>query len=369
MNSTSLYLHFPICKHVCSYCDFNVRSLATHPEFENLWIDAILRHFEGRASEIPASRELKTLYLGGGTPSLLSPQGFEKLISGLQKTVSWGEKLEFTLEANPETIDEKSLKVWKNVGINRLSIGVQSFQPQVLHRLERLATSDHLDRVVKLVPEFFENYSLDLMIGVPDQTREFLERDLARITEVRPPHLSIYMLTIAPDHKWLLSSAMKPRMVSEEKMEEFYSRVFEVMSGLQYRHYEISNFAREGWESRHNSNYWNVESPYIGLGPGAHGYRIEGTRKIRYEMIRDLKTWAAHPSGLLSEEDLSAEQQRLERLYLSLRTRKPVPTNELDEQGIVAARDAGAAELHQDRLVLTEQGWLFMETWASKLIP
>jgi oxygen-independent coproporphyrinogen-3 oxidase len=367
----SLYLHYPVCKHVCSYCDFNVYSQAKiskeSAEFNDVWLRTIAAHLQ---NFIPSGRyPLKTLYLGGGTPSLLSPNDLRSLRKILESRFILpdslsAENFEFTLEANPETLTRESLKIFREIGVNRLSLGIQTFVPQQLKRLERLATAHKIEEVISFAQQEFKNFSLDWMIGIPDQTSESFLFDLEKFSIICPPHLSVYILTLAADHKLKTKAAIKERLVSDEGVQTIYLKVCEKLAELNYQHYEISNFSKTGFQSRHNQNYWNPESSYLALGPGAHGY----INKIRYECIRDPLEWSKSATGFSTSEVLTAEQQKLESFYLRLRTRQPVCVSEVRHAAIPYLEQQKYIIVETDKIYLTESGWLLMESISQQLL-
>ncbi len=346
------------------------KTLSVEPQFEQRFIDAISRDLR-LCGSIPAQRvPLNSLYLGGGTPSLLSVKGLEHLKSLLDhyyeglgtKTCEW------TLEANPETLSEDKLRAFKTLGINRLSVGVQSFSEVQLKRLERLATREHLHKSLSAVSNTFENFSVDLMIGIPEQTFDLLKSDLEELMKYDPPHISVYLLTLSDDHKWLHHPAMKDRMVEAEVAADFYEFVCRYLKERGYRHYEVSNFSKPGFESRHNSMYWTGRDSYMGLGPGAHGFLVGDGAVQRYEVERDWHKWLLGES-ISWIETLSAEQRELEDFYFRLRTRQPIKIpkeagaiQELMNEGLAERREAS-------EVVLTDRGWLMMESVAARLVP
>ncbi|MGA0163872.1 MAG: radical SAM family heme chaperone HemW [Bdellovibrionota bacterium] len=362
----SLYIHYPLCRHHCSYCDFNVRSvsqIASKEDFDQNWLDSLKRHLSNWRS----GGSLKTLYFGGGTPSLISERVLASLIEELQLFFKWDDQIEVSLEANPEDITEEKLKFLKELGINRLSLGVQSFSGQELRRLERLATLENLEDHLSLVAKHFQNFSFDLMFGIPEQSRESLELSLDRIFSFSPPHVSIYLLTIAEDHKWRRSQKMNSLLANEDQCVAMYEWICERMQREGYRHYEVSNFAKEGFESRHNKNYWNPEKSYLALGPGAHGYCC-GAEKIRYENCHSLSEWMKSETGIQGIEILNAEQQKLEEAYLRLRTRMPLSEEGLDPKAVKNFIEAGLVEKYAQDIRVSERSWILLDGIASKLL-
>lgn len=332
-------------------------------DFDRNWLDSLKRHLSNWRSR----GRLKTLYFGGGTPSLISQSVFTNLMKELQDFFKWDEQIELSLEANPEDITEEKLKFFKDLGINRLSLGVQSFSSQELRRLERLATLESLEANLSLISKYFKNFSFDLMFGIPEQSRDSLEFSLQRIFSFSPPHISIYLLTIAEDHKWRRSQKMNSLLANEDLCVAMYEWVCESMQRAGYRHYEVSNFAKEGFESRHNKNYWNPQKSYLALGPGAHGYCC-GAEKIRYENFHSLSDWMKSETGIENIEILNAEQQSLEEAYLQLRTRMPLSEAGLDPIVVKSFIEAGLVEKCAQGLKVSERSWILLDGIASKLL-
>jgi oxygen-independent coproporphyrinogen-3 oxidase len=289
-------------------------------------------------------------------------------MSGLDREgLHLGPQTEVTIECNPESLTEEKVSGFKSAGINRISLGVQSFQDVQLRRLERLATRRHLQSSLEWIQKYFSNYSVDLMLGLPDQTEALFEMDLKEILQLNPPHLSAYVLTLSEDHVWKTAESMKSRMVGDDRVEKFYLQLISELRGRGFEQYEVSNFAKPGFQSVHNTNYWDVESSYLGLGPGAHGY----LGKVRYESTRDPNDWMKSPHGIGSFEVLTREQQDLEKFYMELRTRKPAKIQDFRSAAIAALQQAGLIEIRPSEGVftLTDRGWLLMESVAERLLP
>ncbi len=268
----SLYIHIPYCVSKCPYCDFNVHVVSKIPERE--YGAALLRELEVYArSDHWRGRGLKSVFFGGGTPSTFSPQSIGRILEQARSLFPFTEDVEVTLEANPEKEDQKHFSAYRSCGVNRLSLGVQSFQPRLLKFLGRLHSADESREALRVIRQVgFRNFSLDLIYGSPGQSLADLQADLAEALSFQPPHLSAYNLTIeegTPFHHQLNAGRIRPLPEDEEiamaeLIEETLSR-----SGLE--RYEISNYARPGWQSRHNSNYWQG-GDYLGIGAGAHSY-------------------------------------------------------------------------------------------------
>lgn len=340
-------------------------SRAKQPDhFEQAWTSKICANFDAWAGKNDSS--LESLYFGGGTPSLLSCSSLEKIRRSIQAAYRWFDPVEWTLEANPEDITPDKLQTWAEFGVNRLSIGVQSFQEGELKRLERLATRTQLEKIFDFVHQYIPNFSVDLMFGIPDQTLARLDMSLQTALALSPPHLSIYLLTIASDHKWKTNKFMAPRLADEHLVSEMYALICERMSQAGYTHYEVSNFAKKGFESLHNQNYWNPKKSYLGLGPGAHGY--DAQKHTRYFMIHSLKKWLDSENPVEDSEQLNAEQQFIEMLYLSLRRRDPMECRYFDAKKLKILNSEGLIEIQGDQFYVPEKALILLDGICSELL-
>lgn len=309
---------------------------------------------------------LSSIYLGGGTPSLLSPKSVSQLAALLEETFDLGALKEFTCEVNPESLSGDLADALKNAGVNRVSLGVQSFQSSILRRLERLATFPKIERTLDLVGRQFENLSVDLMFGIPDQNLENLKADLNLLQSFNIKHLSIYMLTIPEDHKWRKSNFISKRLGDENVLGEMYQLICSEMGGRGFHHYEVSNFALPGFESKHNSRYWNPDLSYFGFGPGAHFY--DAQQKTRGEMIRKPMEWLQHPDGIEWTENLNSTQQDLEKIYLQLRTRQFMQSGDFDANKIQDLEQYHLIETQGESFRMREEAWILIDTVCQKLI-
>ena len=277
----SLYIHIPYCVSKCPYCDFNSHVVAEIPEAG--YVDALLRELEHYgAMEDWRERTVQSIFFGGGTPSTFKPQSIGKLLAWVAATFPINLDCEITLEANPGTVDSEKFFGYRDAGVNRISVGVQSFQPRLLQFLGRTHSADEARRALATVREAgFENFSLDLIYANPGQTLQDLEADLDAALAFQPPHLSAYNLTFeegTPFHHEYRAGRMKS--LGEEEEIAMAEMIQEKLSGAGLSRYEISNYARRGWHSRHNVNYWR-SGDYLGLGAGAHSYRVDGSNLPR----------------------------------------------------------------------------------------
>ncbi|HEX5023101.1 MAG TPA: radical SAM family heme chaperone HemW [Candidatus Binatia bacterium] len=273
----SLYIHIPYCVSKCPYCDFNSHVVAEIPEGN--YTDALLRELEhyGTMDEW-RDRTVQSIFFGGGTPSTFKPASIGKLLAWVAATFPINLDCEITLEANPGTVDSDRFLGYRDAGVNRISVGVQSFQPRLLKFLGRVHSADEARRALGTVREAgFGNFSFDLIYANPGQTLAELEADLNTALKFQPPHLSAYNLTFeegTPFHYEYRAGRMKSLSEEEEiAMAELIEKKFSA-AGLS--RYEISNYSRPGWHSRHNVNYWRG-GDYLGLGAGAHSYKQENS--------------------------------------------------------------------------------------------
>ncbi|HXG49841.1 MAG TPA: radical SAM family heme chaperone HemW [candidate division Zixibacteria bacterium] len=272
----SLYVHIPYCGSKCPYCDFNSHVVPAVPEAA--YTDALVGELDARAGlEEWRDRAIQTVFFGGGTPSLFRPQSIARLLERAAARFGFLRDCEITLEANPGTVDPEKLRGYRNCGINRISLGAQSFQPRLLRFLGRTHTAEETEQALAHVERSgFENFSLDLIYAVPGQTLEELDSDLRVALSFRPPHLSAYNLTIeegTPFHRELAAGRLRP--LGEEEEIEMADRIEQRLGEAGLLRYEISNYARPGFESRHNLNYWRG-GDYLGLGAGAHSFARDG---------------------------------------------------------------------------------------------
>jgi len=373
--SLGIYVHVPYCASLCGYCDFHrtVSPGGVPAGYE----DRVL--LEARLHHRDSVREVDTIYFGGGTPSLLPVRRLAALLDGLRRLFRVADGAETTLEANPETVTSASIDGWQQAGVNRLSLGVQSFQPGVLELLQRRATAGQaLEAVVAAARAGFERLSVDLMAGVPGQSLKGLEEDLRRASDLPVDHISVYALDLHPGTP-LAQRAERGEVLlpGDDLCARMLDRTHEVLTREGWGHYEISNFARRGGECRHNLKYWRG-GEYVGLGPSSWS-------RIRGRLLgnpRDDVAWTkALEAGLPPWETeivLTPERLLEDRLIFGLRLAEGVPLAEV--QGLFAGTeyrlahllgrlsDQGLAELHGDRLRLTPKGFLVSTTVIAELL-
>lgn len=361
-----VYIHVPFCARRCSYCDFAIAVRREIPVAQ--FIDAITAEVVTRRIG-PAVGPIESLYLGGGTPSKLGAGIGEitKLISTVTG-VSTSELGEVTVEANPEDITPSVVRAWREGGVNRVSLGVQSFDDSVLEWMHRTHDVAQVLAAVEIIDgEGIGNFSIDLIFSVPELLGRDWARDLDLALSLEPGHLSVYGLTVEP-HTPL--GRWTARGLAAESPEERYEAEFleanRRLVGAGYVHYEVSNYARPGLEAVHNSSYW-TGVPYLGLGPSAHGFDGRQRRWNAREFARWTELVTAGIDPIEGDEDLGSEQIAAERVYLGLRTTNGLVATEDEFRRASRWVDAGWAERRGDRLVLTPVGWLRLDALAVAL--
>ncbi|MGM9676993.1 MAG: radical SAM family heme chaperone HemW [Butyricicoccus sp.] len=308
-NNLGIYVHVPFCAAKCAYCDFY--SLAGKPELWDAYVTRMITELQQQAPECQ-DWTVDTIYFGGGTPSLLGGERIAGMLHTIRDCYAVQPDAEITVEANPDSMSDAFLAQTYAAGVNRLSMGIQSAQDDALQALGRIHTFRQAqDAFFRARQAGFDNLSVDLMYALPGQTLPQLEQSIDALLALQPEHLSCYGLTLEP-HTPL--GRKNPVLPDEDTQADMYLLLCRKMAEAGFEHYEISNFARPGYHSRHNSRYWK-QSPYLGFGPGAHG----DWQNMRYEIPRDLPAWLA---GQLKPvpEDTEAIDRAAEYVMLSLRT-------------------------------------------------
>lgn len=319
----SLYIHIPYCLVKCPYCDFNAYGVRKWPEGQ--YVEALCRELRHYAHETPWQGEtIETIYFGGGTPSLFAPSSIARFLALVSDLFPVAAHPEVTLEADPASVTLESLAGFRSVGVNRLSFGVQSFQPELLKTLGRLHTAEDGPKVLAWAREVgFTNLNMDLIFGVPGQTLALLEADLIQTFVAMPDHISLYNLTYEEGTPFFVKKQKgQLQPVEEDEEVEMFALIREQCLAQGYRHYEISNFAQPGFASRHNTNYWKG-GKYLGLGAGAHSFTEAPGWGQRWSNERRPKTYikraVEHGQARSYEETLTRSQARGEFLFLNLR--------------------------------------------------
>jgi len=367
----AVYVHVPFCVRRCHYCDFAVTPSAEPPVKE--WIACLeedLRQW-GEELEAPGPHRVDTIFVGGGTPSLLGGAGMEGLAELLARHFEWdASRLEWTVEANPGSLSLDAARCWLGLGVNRLSIGVQSFDDRALQWLGRLHDSaGAVEAVERARDSGFEDVSVDLIFGLPTEVVRSWSDDLKRAVSLGVTHVSTYGLTAEP--RTPLGQQVKSGRVlmpNEDQYVVEYLRAVEILTMCDFKQYEVSNFALDGYECRHNWHYW-IGSEYLGLGPSAHSH-------VREQRVWNVTRWNAYRDAARSgaslwegRESPTRDDRRLEALWLGLRTRRGI---DLVAHGIEAGLvgrwvTEGWASTADGVLRLTPGGWLRMDGLVAEL--
>ena len=366
-----LYVHVPFCLRRCSYCDFAVQAVSHAPVSD--WLNAITKEFDLIAAELQWQDKpaLKTLYIGGGTPSLIGGAGMLELRNALEERVALTDDCEWTSEANPETFTDDVADEWKRAGVDRISLGAQTFDEDVLRWMGRMHGADGPARAVAAARNAgIDNYSIDLIFALPSRFNRDWQRDLEQVLALEPAHVSLYGLTAeigTPLGRWVAEG--RETLANEDEYAEQYLLASRVLTDAGFVHYEVSNFAKPGMESRHNQAYWNGAA-YVGLGPGAHSFLPPERRwNVRdWNRYRDLLAGAELPTE--GRETIDQGTEGLEYAWLGLRTRAGVPVQRLNERQSTMAEDwirRGWGEADRSTFRLTPEGWLLLDRLSVEL--
>ncbi|MEG2324797.1 MAG: radical SAM family heme chaperone HemW [Enterococcus sp.] len=350
--STSAYIHIPFCEHICYYCDFNKVFLEGQPVDE--YIEALLTETRLSLEQYPV-KKMETVYVGGGTPTSLNAKQLDRLLSGLRELLPY-KNGEFTVEANPGDLSGDKLDVMKSYGVNRLSMGVQTFDDRLLKKIGRKHTAkDVYDTIQLLEDKNFQNVTIDLIYALPGQSLESFRDTVRRALELDLPHYALYSLILENQTmfmNWVRRGKMK--LPEQEVEAQMYAETIEAMEKAGRMQYEISNFAKPGFESQHNLVYWNNQN-YFGLGAGASGYLGNKRYKNRGPIQHYLKTLNNGQLPVLEEESLTQKEQIEEEMFLGLRKILGVEKKVFEErfgQSIVSIYGEVIEDLKQQNLII-----------------
>ena len=362
-----IYVHLPFCEVICHYCDFYT-ARAKEARHADLFT-AI--HKELTRYQQQLSPKLKAIYFGGGTPSVSPPELLHKFLDSLAPHIHT--ETEITLEANPTNVSQESVRLWKEAGINRISLGIQSLDDGLLKRLGRVHSALEAQKALGTCLGYIPNVSGDLIYAVPDQSIGAPAEAAKQMAQIGVKHLSAYHLTLDKDH--FLYSKLPPSELAYAQIQTLQEGV----GALGFEHYEVSNFAQSGYESRNNQNYWRG-GPYLALGPSAHGYN--GSNK-RWRNIADWEKYIelaqSNNSCVAEEETLSLEQLRIEFIFTRLRTREGLDLTEFERRFSYDLREknqtllaewekSGLAILANSHLKLSFSGRMLADSMAEKLL-
>ena len=369
---TSAYVHIPFCTQICYYCDFSKVFIKNQP------VDSYLAHLleEFRFYDI---QKLRTLYIGGGTPTALSAPQLEVLLKGLTKNLDLSVLEELTIEANPGDLDADKIAVLKNSAVNRVSLGVQTFDNKMLKKIGRShLEKDIYENIDRLKLAGFDNISIDLIYALPGQTMEQVKENVAKAIGLDIPHMSLYSL-ILENHTVFMNRMRRGKLpLPKEELEaEMFEYIIAELERAGFEHYEIYNFSKIGFESRHNLMYWD-NAEYYGIGAGASGY-VNGVRYKNHGPIRHYLSAVEEGNARITEEHLSQKEQMEEEMFLGLRKKSGVSMARFEEKfgrsfdelyGEIV-RDLvqkGLMQIEGDRVRMTKRGLFLGDTVAERFI-
>lgn len=374
-----LYIHIPWCLRKCPYCDFNSHAMR-EPLPEQAYVDALLADLE---QDLPRvwGRRIDSVFIGGGTPSLFSAEAVDRLLAGLRARLPMRPGLEITLEANPGAVERGKFAEFRAAGINRLSIGVQSFDDGHLQRLGRIHDAQAAIAAAEAAHAAgLDHFNLDLIFGLPGQTVEQAQSDIAQALALRPAHLSYYQLTLEPN---TLFYRTPPVLPDEDLIDAIQDRAQDTLAQHGYQRYEVSAYARENQHCRHNLNYWQF-GDYLGIGAGAHAKLSDPAsgaihRLWKRKHPQDYLARAGTPDGIGGDAPVPEADLPLEFLMNALRLVEGVPTVLFSERsglplaalepGLSRARARGLLESDPDRLCATELGLRFLNDLLQEFMP
>ncbi len=374
----SLYVHIPWCVRKCPYCDFNSHQSPVSALPEHDYINALLRDLE---QDLPRiwGRSIHTVFIGGGTPSLFSPQAIDRLLSKLRALLPIDPESEITLEANPGTVEFARFKGYREAGVNRLSIGIQSFNDEKLHALGRIHDAGEARRAALAAHAAgFDNFNLDLMFGLPQQTVAEALADLETALALQPSHLSLYQLTIEPNTRF---HHQPPVLPDEDTLWHMQQELSARLAASGYGQYEVSAYARPGRQCRHNLNYWRF-GDYAGIGAGAHAKITDAggiTRLWKVKQPNDYLHKAGDASGIGGEHRLSRQETPLEFMMNALRLTDGFPTALFQERAglplsvaekpLRRAEEKGLIIWNVDTIRPTDLGKRFLNELVALFLP
>ena len=374
----ALYIHFPWCEKKCPYCDFNSHQIKDVSSLnsklaggfdEQRYIKALITDLE---TELPNiwGRQVHSIFIGGGTPSLLSAAGMDQLLGAVRARIHLEPDAEITMEANPGSVEAEKFAGFAKAGINRVSLGIQSFQDQQLKALGRIHNGAEAKRAVEIALSNFKSVNLDLMYGLPNQSLDAARSDVETAISFQTPHLSLYNLTLEPNTYF---ANFPPKLPSEDEIDAIFEQNLALLTGAGYQRYEVSAYAKKGQECKHNLNYWRF-GDYIGIGAGAHGkisYPAKITRQVR-ERHPETYIQAIETKGnaLIESREILAKDLPFEFMLNTLRLTYGVDTNTFSERtglplsviskGLDAASKKGLLDENPSKLRPTTLGLRYL---------
>lgn len=365
VDTKSLYIHWPFCPYRCHFCPFV--ALAGHEQFMERYNKALCREIEDFLTTYKGTRKLDTIFLGGGTPSSYPDNLLLDMAGTLRKTLTFKEDGEFTIEINPGTVQKEQLNIWRTVGINRLSIGVQSLKDHVLQKLNRQQTAADVYRLLSYATDQFSNISVDIILGLPGVNNEEWKQLVRTVVTWPITHISVYFLTVHENTQlYFKVQANRMELPSDETMIDLYYWTIDYLDSYDFQQYELSNFAKPGYASKHNMVYWD-RKPYKAFGLGACSF--DGTNRFQNEksLMRYLECVERGEDITSFCETVNSEQAHLEKLMLGLRRRSGVPWHcaledlsasqqEQFKKSVMMLKKKALLREEDDRLFLTRAG-------------
>ena len=329
----ALYIHFPWCEKKCPYCDFNSHQVKDGVQGfdEERYIKALITDLE---TELPRiwGRQVHSIFIGGGTPSLLSPTGMDDLLSTIRARVNLEPGAEITMEANPGSVEADKFAAFAKSGINRVSLGIQSFQDEQLKALGRIHNGEEAKQAIAIAVENFKSVNIDLMYGLPNQSLAAAKADIETALSFKTPHLSLYNLTLEPNTYF---ANFPPKLPSEDEIDAIFEQNLELLTAAGYKRYEVSAYAKKDQECKHNLNYWRF-GDYIGIGAGAHGkisFPDKVTRQVRERHPETyMQAMESQGNALIESRDVSAKDLPFEFMLNTLRLTDGVETKTFSER-------------------------------------
>ena len=329
----ALYIHFPWCEKKCPYCDFNSHQVkdGVRGFDEERYIKALIADLE---TELPRiwGRQVHSIFIGGGTPSLLSPKGMDDLLSAIRARVNLEPSAEITMEANPGSVEADKFAAFAKSGINRVSLGIQSFQDEQLKALGRIHNGEEAKRAIAIAVKNFKSVNIDLMYGLPNQSLRAAKADIETALSFKTPHLSLYNLTLEPNTYF---ANFPPKLPSEDEIDAIFEQNLELLTAAGYKRYEVSAYAKKDQECKHNLNYWRF-GDYIAIGAGAHGkisFPDKVTRQVRERHPETyMQAMEGKGNALIESRDVSAKDLPFEFMLNTLRLTDGVETKTFSER-------------------------------------
>lgn len=373
----SLYIHFPWCEKKCPYCDFNSHQIkdvsnagkASQGFDEERYIKALITDLE---TELPRiwGRQVHSIFIGGGTPSLLSADGMNELLSAIRARVNLEPDCEITMEANPGSVETDKFAGFAKAGINRVSLGIQSFQDEQLKALGRIHNGKEAKRAIEIALQHFKSVNLDLMYGLPNQTLAAAQADIETALSFKTPHLSFYNLTLEPNTYF---ANFPPKLPNEDQIDAIFEQNLALLEAAGYRRYEVSAYAKKDQECKHNLNYWRF-GDYIGIGAGAHGkvsFPDKITRQVRERHPETyMQAMESKGNALIEAREIPGKDLPFEFMLNTLRLTDGVDTITFSERtglplnvvsrGLDEACKKGLLDSNPNKLKATEQGLRYL---------